>query len=105
MSFMREYQVPFTFSYFRPGGVHRDLPDGIEDDIKNFCESFPKHIDDLKGYSNQTEYLGKEMILQITVSEGLNWGFQDLVSGQVAKLGLKKINPKIVMKKLTSKFQ
>merc|ERR1712178_95866 len=33
-------------AYFRPGGVHRDLPDGISDDIENFCEKFTSHIDD-----------------------------------------------------------
>ena len=64
-------------AYFRPGGVHRDLPNGIEDDIKNFCESFPKHIDDLERllesnriFRQRTVDIGK-----ITVSEGLNWGF------------------------------
>ncbi len=35
-------------AYFRPGGVHRDLPDGIIDDINNFCKRFPKQIDDLE---------------------------------------------------------
>ena len=35
-------------AYFRPGGVHRDLPEGILDDIQNFCKRFPKKIDDLE---------------------------------------------------------
>ena len=35
-------------AYFRPGGVHRDLPDGLIDDISNFCQRFPKKIDDLE---------------------------------------------------------
>ena len=35
-------------AYFRPGGVHRDLPDGLIDDISNFCDNFLKHIDDLR---------------------------------------------------------
>ena len=35
-------------AYFRPGGVHRDLPDGLEDDIARFCKRFPKQIDDLE---------------------------------------------------------
>ena len=34
-------------AYFRPGGVFRDLPDGLLDDIKLFTERFPKKIDDL----------------------------------------------------------
>ena len=35
-------------AYFRPGGVHRDMPDGLEDDIAAFCKRFPKQIDDLE---------------------------------------------------------
>jgi len=35
-------------NYFRPGGVHRDLPRGLADDIILFCNSFPKVIDDLE---------------------------------------------------------
>ena len=58
-------------AYFRPGGVHRDLPDGIEDDIKRFCQKFPKHIDDLEKllesnriFRQRTVDIGK-----ITISE------------------------------------
>ena len=35
-------------NYFRPGGVHKDLPRGLSDDIILFCKSFPKVIDDLE---------------------------------------------------------
>tara|TARA_Y100000590_G_scaffold300361_1_gene338653 strand:+ start:1654 stop:2829 length:1176 start_codon:yes stop_codon:yes gene_type:complete len=35
-------------NYFRPGGVHKDLPRGLTDDIINFCENFPKVVDDLE---------------------------------------------------------
>ena len=35
-------------NYFRAGGVHQDLPAGLEDDIAKFCESFPKIINDLR---------------------------------------------------------
>jgi NADH-quinone oxidoreductase subunit D len=35
-------------NYFRAGGVHQDLPRGLADDILDFCESFPKIIDDLE---------------------------------------------------------
>ena len=34
-------------AYFRPGGVYRDLPDGLLDDIDLFIKRFPKKIDDL----------------------------------------------------------
>ncbi len=35
-------------NYFRTGGVHKDLPMGLAEDILKFCESFPKIIDDLE---------------------------------------------------------
>ncbi len=35
-------------AYFRPGGVHQDLPAGLLEDIAIFCGGFPKHIDDLE---------------------------------------------------------
>jgi NADH-quinone oxidoreductase subunit D len=35
-------------NYFRAGGVHQDLPMGLEEDIGKFCVSFPKIIDDLE---------------------------------------------------------
>ena len=35
-------------NYFRPGGVHQDLPGGLDNDIKDFCNKFPKIIDDLE---------------------------------------------------------
>ena len=35
-------------NYFRPGGVHQDLPRGLDTDILKFCSEFPKIIDDLE---------------------------------------------------------
>jgi NADH-quinone oxidoreductase subunit D len=34
-------------NYFRPGGVHQDMPPGLAEDIYAFCESFPNVVDDL----------------------------------------------------------
>ncbi len=35
-------------NYFRAGGVHQDLPRGLDEDIFEFNEKFPKIIDDLE---------------------------------------------------------
>jgi len=35
-------------NYFRAGGVHKDLPVGLDGDIDEFCNNFPKIIDDLE---------------------------------------------------------
>ena len=35
-------------NYFRTGGVHRDLPRGLDEDIGKFCNGFPKIVNDLE---------------------------------------------------------
>ena len=35
-------------NYFRTGGVHQDLPPSLADDIYEFCEHFPKVLDDIE---------------------------------------------------------
>ena len=35
-------------NYIRAGGVHKDLPRGLDNDIAKFCETFPKIINDLE---------------------------------------------------------
>jgi NADH-quinone oxidoreductase subunit D len=36
-------------AYFRPGGVHQDLPTKLLDDIFDWAESFPEKLNDLEG--------------------------------------------------------
>ena len=36
-------------AYFRPGGVHQDLPQDLLDDIEGFCEHFLTVLDDIEG--------------------------------------------------------
>ena len=36
-------------AYFRPGGVHQDMPAGLAGDIYAFCEHLPKVLDDIEG--------------------------------------------------------
>jgi NADH-quinone oxidoreductase subunit D len=36
-------------NYFRTGGVHQDLTQSLLDDIGEFCETFPKVLDDIEG--------------------------------------------------------
>ena len=35
-------------AYFRPGGVHRDMPEGLTEDIMRFVDRFPAMIDDVE---------------------------------------------------------
>ncbi len=44
-------------AYFRPGGVHQDLPAGLIEDIVRFTEAFPKLVDDLEGAADREPHL------------------------------------------------
>jgi NADH-quinone oxidoreductase subunit D len=64
-------------NYFRPGGVHSDMPAGLEARIGAWAETFPKFIDDL-----ETLLSGNRIWKQRTVDIGimsaedaLAWGF------------------------------
>ncbi len=64
-------------AYFRPGGVHRDLPDGLIDDIKDFCKRFPKQIDDLERLLETNRIFRQRSvdIGKINKEDALNRGF------------------------------
>ena len=64
-------------NYFRPGGVAKDLPAGLEERIAEWADAFPKLVDDL-----QTLLTGDRIWKQRTVDIGsigaedaLAWGF------------------------------
>lgn len=64
-------------NYFRPGGVHQDLPPELLSDIGEYFERFPTFLDDL-----QTLLSGNRIFKQRTVDIGivskedaLDWGF------------------------------
>ena len=64
-------------AYFRPGGVHRDFPDGLVNDIKRFCERFPKQIDDLERLLETNRIFRQRSvdIGKISKEDALNRGF------------------------------
>jgi len=64
-------------AYFRPGGVHRDIPDGLTDDIENFCEKFASHIDDTEKLIEKNRIFRQRSvgIGKISVNDALEWGF------------------------------
>ena len=39
-------------NYFRPGGVHRDMPAGLTDDMAAWAKAFPKVLDDIERLLN-----------------------------------------------------
>jgi NADH-quinone oxidoreductase subunit D len=67
----------FHSNYFRPGGVSKDLPAGLTDDIAAWAESFPKFVDDMEALLTGNR-IWKQRTVDIGVisaSEALAWGF------------------------------
>jgi len=64
-------------NYFRPGGVARDLPAGLAEDIGAFAVSFPKLIDDLEGLLTNNRIFKQRTvdIGTVTSAQALDWGF------------------------------
>jgi NADH-quinone oxidoreductase subunit D len=64
-------------NYFRPGGVAKDLPAGLEDRIAAWAVTFPKFIDDLEDLLTNNR-IWKQRLVDIgvmTAEQALAWGF------------------------------
>ena len=64
-------------AYFRPGGVHQDLPDGLTDDIFSYCEQFPGFLADLEELLTENRIF-KQRSVDIGIMSAdaaINWGF------------------------------
>jgi NADH-quinone oxidoreductase subunit D len=83
-------------NYFRPGGVARDLPPALIDDIEAFCDPFLKVVDDLDEL-----FIGNRIFKQRNVDIGVvpldecwAWGFSGvMVRGSGAAWDLRKSQP------------
>ncbi len=64
-------------AYFRPGGVHRDLPENLCEDISAFCVRFPKSINDLEKLIEKNRIFRQRSvgIGKINIKDALDWGF------------------------------
>jgi NADH-quinone oxidoreductase subunit D len=63
-------------AYFRPGGVHQDLPAGLADDIRAWAAQFPKRIDDLEELLTENRIF-KQRTVDIGIISGkdaIDWG-------------------------------
>jgi NADH-quinone oxidoreductase subunit D len=67
----------FHANYFRPGGVNRDLPAGLEQRIAEWAEGFPKFVDDLEELLTGNR-IWKQRTVDIgpmSAEQALAWGF------------------------------
>ncbi len=64
-------------AYFRPGGVHQDLPAGLLDDISRWAEQFPAVVDDMEALLTNNRIFKQRTvdIGVVTAEEAYNLGF------------------------------
>ncbi|WP_262695083.1 NADH-quinone oxidoreductase subunit D [Kordiimonas aquimaris] len=64
-------------AYFRPGGVHQDMPKGLDERIMAWTESFPKTLQDMESLliDNRIFKQRNVNIGSITVDDAMTWGF------------------------------
>lgn len=83
-------------AYFRPGGVHQDLPPELIDDIDNWAEAFPAVVDDLDGLLTENRIF-KQRNCDIGVigeRDILDWGFSGvMVRGSGLAWDLRRAQP------------
>ncbi len=64
-------------NYFRPGGVHQDLPKGLTEDIWAYTEHFPKFLSDIENLLSENPIF-KQRTVDIGVvskEQAMAWGF------------------------------
>ena len=67
----------FHSAYIRPGGVHQDIPRGMEQEIDAFCDGFGKVIDDVETLVTNNR-IWKQRTVDIgvvTPEQAQAWGF------------------------------
>ncbi len=83
-------------AYFRPGGVHQDLPQKLVDDIGEFCDPFLKVLDDIHGLLTDNRIFKQRNvdIGVVSLEDAWKWGFSGvMVRGSGAAWDLRKAQP------------
>ncbi|HXZ18027.1 MAG TPA: NADH-quinone oxidoreductase subunit D [Roseiarcus sp.] len=83
-------------AYFRPGGVHQDLPPQLIDDIYAFCDPFLKVCDDIETLLTDNRIFKQRNvdIGVVRLEDAWAWGFSGvMVRGSGAAWDLRKAQP------------
>ena len=83
-------------AYFRPGGVHQDIPEDLLDDIGSWALSFPKIVDDIEDLLTENRIFKQRNvdIGIVTKEEVLDWGFSGvMVRGSGMAWDLRRAQP------------
>jgi NADH-quinone oxidoreductase subunit D len=90
-------------NYFRPGGVHQDLPEGLLADIAAYCDTLPKVIDDIESLLTENRVFKTRTVDIGIVSkeQALDWGFSGpMLRGSGVAWDLRKAQPYDVYDKM-----
>ncbi len=83
-------------NYFRPGGVHQDLPDDLLDDIEEWCGTFPAVLEDIDGLLTENRIFKQRNadIGIVTEKDILDWSFSGvMVRGSGFAWDLRRAQP------------
>ncbi|WP_035715777.1 NADH-quinone oxidoreductase subunit D [Azorhizobium doebereinerae] len=83
-------------AYFRPGGVHQDLPQKLVEDIGEFCDPCLKLLDDLDALVTGNRIFKQRTvdIGVVSLEDALAWGFSGvMVRGSGAAWDLRRAQP------------
>jgi NADH-quinone oxidoreductase subunit D len=83
-------------AYFRPGGVHQDLPPELIDDIEAWCDPFLDVCDDIEGLLTENRIFKQRNvdICNVSLDDAWEWGFSGvMVRGSGARWDLRKSQP------------
>ncbi|MTD99485.1 NADH-quinone oxidoreductase subunit D [Paracoccus sp. YIM 132242] len=69
-------------AYFRPGGVHQDLPPDLLDDIEAWCDQFLNVVDDLDTLLTENRIFKQRLVGIGIVNEqdALDWGYSGVMA-------------------------
>ncbi|MBT3396304.1 MAG: NADH-quinone oxidoreductase subunit D, partial [Alphaproteobacteria bacterium] len=83
-------------NYFRVGGVHQDLPDGLADDMYEWAGKFPKFIDELETLLTENRIFKQRNvdIGVVSAEDAMDWGFTGvMLRGSNVPWDLRKSQP------------
>jgi NADH-quinone oxidoreductase subunit D len=83
-------------NYFRVGGVRQDLPPELVQDISDWCDPFPKVLDDIESLLTDNRIFKQRNvdIGVVTKEEALAWGFSGvMVRGSGIEWDLRRSQP------------
>lgn len=83
-------------AYIRPGGVHQDLPDGLEEEIMKFADEFLKILGDTENLLTENRIFKQRMceIGIVSKEDALSYGFSGpMIRGSGIAWDLRKSQP------------